>query len=895
MKKTHKLLLLLAIVCTLLVCCMMSASAYYTEGIFQYTTNGSDEATIIDLIDNDISGEVVIPETIGGYTVTAIEGTFVNTAVTSVVIPDTVKTIGSDTFMNSKVEKIDLGNGVTTIYDNAFTYAPELVEINIPASVELIVEPMARECPKLQNITVDGYNENYVSIDGVLYRRIETLSLGLLQYPTGRTATHFALSNTKDGISSWGTIECIYTGAFAGAYNLKSIGITKGVKKIFSDAFVGVLQGDLNIADVYYEGTEEEWNSIVIEENNDTLNQATKYYSDTTLVKDGYKFTITVDGGAKIVEPTFVVKGELVIPDTVGGYPVQVIGNQAFRDCTSLTSLIIPDGVKIDKGAFSKCTALKSVTFMGSAYISGSDFTVSNAFYGCENIDYINIKDLTKWCSEANVGNPSHMFNHAKSLYVNGEPVTEIAVPYGVTKICNSAFRGCQSITSVAIPDSVKSIGNFAFEGCTGLTNVKFGDSVGTIGSSAFKDCICLSDITFNNNLKTIGDDAFSGCTSITSLAIPDSVDEIGSYAFKGCSSLISVKLPYLQNVLTGIFQDCTSLTSITIPSGRIWNHILEGCTNLTSVTLGYYVRIDSLAFAGCSDITIFCHTGTRAETYAKENDIDFVNIHFYEEEWTYNWNENVRTRKCEYCDYIESEALKKIVSNSIEIITAEDAETGFVVEKVENKTDDRYELVVESLEKNDNKPVVEKLFDITLENNEGVSVQPDNIVMVKLPISKKHTDYKVYRVNDDGTYTDMNAEVVGEYVVFTTEHFSLYVVADIHKHDYAVKVIAPTCTDNGYTSYKCNCGNTYTDSHTANLGGHADNNHDGRCDKCKTKMTIAHTDNNHDGKCDTCKTDTTVGCSCRCHKNDFIWKFLNFFYKLFKMNHYCACGKAHY
>ena len=352
--------------------------------------------------------------------------------------------------------------------------------------------------------------------------------------------------------------------------------------------------------------------------------------------------------------------------------------------------------------------------------------------------------------------------------------------------------------------------------------------------------------------IQIIGDDAFSGCTSITSLAIPDSVDEIGSYAFKGCS-------------------------------------------NLTSVTLGYYVRIDSLAFAGCSDITIFCHTGTRAETYAKENDIDFVNIHFYEEEWTYNWNENVRTRKCEYCDYIESEALKKIVSNSIEIITAEDAETGFVVEKVENKTDDRYELVVESLEKNDNKPVVEKLFDITLENNEGVSVQPDNIVMVKLPISKNHTDYKVYRVNDDGTYTDMNAEVVGEYVVFTTEHFSLYVVADIHKHEYTVKVIAPTCTDNGYTSYKCNCGNTYTDSHTANLGGHADNNHDGRCDKCKTKMTIAHTDNNHDGKCDTCKTDTTVGCSCRCHKNDFIWKFLNFFYKLFKMNHYCACGIAHY
>ncbi len=810
MKKSSKLLLLLALVCTLLVCGMMSASAYYTEGIFQYTTNGSDEATIIDLIDNDISGEVVIPETIGGYTVTAIEGTFVNTAVTSVVIPDTVKTIGSDTFMNSKVEKIDLGNGVTTIYDDAFTYAPELVEINIPASVELIVEPMARECPKLQNITVDSGNENYVSVDGVLYRRlyipIEGSSnyyyrLGLLQYPTGRTDTHFTLPNS---------IVCIYTGAFAGAYNLKSICIPNSVEKIFSDAFVGILQGDLNIDDIYYEGTEEKWSSIVIEENNDILSQATKYYSDTTLVKDGYKFTLTIDGGAKIVEPTFAVKGELIIPDTIGGYPVQIIGNHAFRDCTSLTSLIIPDGVKIDKGAFSKCTGLKSVTFMGSAYITyinGSDFTMSYPFYGCENIDYITIKDLGKWCS-GDVWDPSVMFDYAKNIYVNGELVTEITIPDDVTKIGEGAFRGWKNLISVTIGDSVTSIGDYAFSGCTGLTSVKLGDNVETMGKYAFKDC-----------------------TSITSLTIPVSVKKIGAYAFDGC----------------------------------------------------------------CPDITIFCHTGTSAETYAKENDIDFVNIHFYEDEWTYNWNVNIRTRKCKHCDFIGSEELEKIESNSIEIITVEDAETDFVVEKVENKTDDRYALVVESLEKNENEPVVEKIFDITLENNEGVSVQPDNTVMVKLPISKSHSDYKVYHVNNDGTYTDMNADVVDDYVVFTTDHFSLYVVADIHKHNYTVKVIAPTCTDNGYTSYKCNCGNTYTDSHVANLGGHADNNHDGSCDKCKAKMTIAHTDNNHDGKCDTCKADTTVGCSCRCHKNDFIWKFLNFFYKLFKMNHYCACGKAHY
>ncbi len=98
--------------------------------------------------------------------------------------------------------------------------------------------------------------------------------------------------------------------------------------------------------------------------------------------------------------------------------------------------------------------------------------------------------------------------------------------------------------------------------------------------------------------------------------------------------------------------------------------------------------------------------------------------------------------------------------------------------------------------------------------------------------------------------------------------------------HSLRTAAIAPTCTERGYTLYECNnCAYSYRDNYIA-AKGHSDNNADHTCDECGTAMS------------------PSGNCSCNCHKNGFmafIWRIINFFYKLFKTNKICACGAAHY
>ncbi|MDB4506609.1 leucine-rich repeat domain-containing protein [Akkermansiaceae bacterium] len=160
--------------------------------------------------------------------------------------------------------------------------------------------------------------------------------------------------------------------------------------------------------------------------------------------------------------------GVLVIPDIIGGNPVTSIGDQAFRSCTSLTGITIPDGVtSIGDQAFAYCSNLTSIT----------------------------------------IGN-------------------------GVTSIGDKAFYYCTSLTSITIPNSVTSIGNYAFYTCTSLTSITIPDSGTSIGYEAFYCCTSLTSISIPDSVTSIGDKAFAYCTSLTSITIPDkfvlSLDIIG-------------------------------------------------------------------------------------------------------------------------------------------------------------------------------------------------------------------------------------------------------------------------------------------------------------------------------------------------------------------------------
>ena len=141
--------------------------------------------------------------------------------------------------------------------------------------------------------------------------------------------------------------------------------------------------------------------------------------------------------------------GAITIPSTLGGYPVTIIGICAFRDCSSLTSVTIPNSVtSIGIGAFDGCSSLTSVTIPDSVTSIGSV-----AFLGCKGLadsnGFIIIRGvLHGYCGEGGV----------------------LLIPDSVTNIGDCAFCDCSSLTSVTIPNSVTSIGERVFSECGELT-----------------------------------------------------------------------------------------------------------------------------------------------------------------------------------------------------------------------------------------------------------------------------------------------------------------------------------------------------------------------------------------------------------------------------------------
>ncbi len=194
--------------------------------------------------------------------------------------------------------------------------------------------------------------------------------------------------------------------------------------------------------------------------------------------------------------------------DTItGSYTVRTgtktIATDAFMECTSLTSIIIPDSVThIGRYAFCNC-------FLTNVIIGNS----------VTEIGY--------------------------SAFANCFFLTSVAIPDSVTKIGGDAFGDCISLTSVTIPDSVTEIHGSTFDGCTSLTSVTIGNSVTEIGISAFRGCTSLTSITIPNSVTSIGNRAFEDCTSLTSVIIPNSVTSIDYYAFHGCAFSVTTIYGY--------------------------------------------------------------------------------------------------------------------------------------------------------------------------------------------------------------------------------------------------------------------------------------------------------------------------------------------------------------
>ena len=488
---------------------------------------------------------VSIPSTYNGGTVVAIsDNAFAgNTSMETLVVPETVTSIGAEAFADcANLKNLTMSSKVTTIGDNAFDGCDAIETASIPANAASYISKV-----NLVNLTVtNGAIEEYAFASSPKLASVEvageTSSIGRRAFSGCSGLTSVTIGNSVTSIGDW---------AFSGCSGLTSVTIGNSVTSI-GNAFGGVT-------------AKIEWGD------NPQITSIGRY------TFSGYKGSI------------------ITIPDSVTS-----IGEQAFVDCTDLTSVTIPDSVtSIDSWAFYGCSGLTDVYYQG---------------------------DLSGWLEIDIAGGYANPMYYADNLYINGKLLQgDIVIPDGTEKIGIYAFGQCSGLTSVTIPDSVTSIGGGAFSGCSGLTSVTIPDSVTSIGGGAFSGCSGLESITIpfvGGSRKTakdadqypfgyiFGETSYSG-GSATEQRYYGSVSTTGSLTITSTTYYIPTSLKSVTvtggDILYGAFYDCDGLTSVTIEDGvtSIDYVAFYDCDGLTSVTIEDGVtRIGSDAFRGCSGLT---------------------------------------------------------------------------------------------------------------------------------------------------------------------------------------------------------------------------------------------------------------------------------------------------
>lgn len=272
----------------------------------------------------------------------------------------------------------------------------------------------------------------------------------------------------------------------------------------------------INLKTVSYDGSLEQWSRITAD--NDVLG-----YSCPSLVTDDYtaQFILVkndfLDPPPKTVTITKYTGTEstVILPSTINSWPVTKIGEDAFQDNTTITSVTIPDSVtEIGSNAFADCTNLTSVHYEGD----WSNLTIQSGNPAVQDAANEQLFDF-----EFILNNTAVIVNN----YRCKGTAADVTIPScykgkPVTAINNAAFTN-SAVTSVTIPDSVTSIPDAAFVNCSQLTNISIPNSVTYIGFSAFDGCASLKSITLPSSLRTIGNSAFAGCPSLMTVTYPGS------------------------------------------------------------------------------------------------------------------------------------------------------------------------------------------------------------------------------------------------------------------------------------------------------------------------------------------------------------------------------------
>ena len=455
----------------------------------------------IALKDTSVNSVNIASDTVG----IAEYAFYANRALSSLILPDSVKIIGSFAFADTLLSNIIIGCGAKTIGEKAFMASVNLSNV-ILGSYDFDTQKMT--------------DSSLISIGNYAFRGC--LSLYEIEIPnTVKSIGTFAFNNT--GLEVYADSGVVYADDWA-------VG------------FTDELAGDVIIRS----------NTVGI------ANYA--FYQCYNMSSVQLPGSVKIIGRAAFYECTYLYS--MTLPDTL-----EVIDDYTFYGCKSLKIKTLPTMLKyIGKSAFYKCASTYAlddedtendtliipgnVEYIGdyAFYCSGQEpMSGIGEDYPARGIDIIIIGDNVKTIGK----NAFYGFVTLKKVVI-GNSVTEIGdkafykcpmleeVVFGssVTSIGQRAFYRCESLGNITLPDSLLSIGDYAFYKCEAITSLDLGDGVKEIGGSAFYGCIGIESLSLPTSLETIGKQAFRGCKSLSSVIISAEVDKIMDHAFYGCDNL---------------------------------------------------------------------------------------------------------------------------------------------------------------------------------------------------------------------------------------------------------------------------------------------------------------------------------------------------------------------
>ena len=505
----------------------------------------------------------------------------------------------SPVYMNSKVKKVVIEDGVTSIGNYAFSGCLGLKSITIPDGITSIGDHAFDSCINLRSITLPD------SITSIGMRAFYNCwNVPSIIIPDGVTNIEdftFDSCISLTSITIPNSVTNIKSSAFHNCADLTSITIPDSVTSIGDSAFsdCGSLTTiSLSCGSALKKSDFGEQADLVSYTNQHLL---TKTAAKTvTCAEDGNKaywtcehckkYFLSDDANPETAKA--VEQAEFIIPASHKLTKVEAKaptctedGNKAYWTCEHCGKYFLSDDTnpktaKAVEQAETVIPALKhkNATTRGVVEPNGTKPGYSGDRY-CPDCDTVLEKGYTYW----NEDNLTWKLDADGTLTISGTgtmkdydynnnpspanqkkgSVKKVVIKDGVTSIGNFAFYNCKSLTSITIPDSVTSIELAAFNNCSSLTSITIPDSVTSIGDSAFELCNKLSSITLSNNITSIGNWAFHGCP-LTSITIPDSVTSIGAMAFYSCSNLKTISLSCKSSLKKSDFGDKANLVSYT-------------------------------------------------------------------------------------------------------------------------------------------------------------------------------------------------------------------------------------------------------------------------------------------------------------------------------------------